>query len=807
MRKLLIGLTLGLAFGAATYTSAQGDISAQVQRLLAASNYWSGLNTFGQTQGVKLERGTLAPAVSTTDRLYNVGGTLYWSGTALGVGSVTSITAGTGISVTGTSSVPIVGLATFGGGAGSCTDCNLTLDAYGRVSVYSDGAGGGGVPSSRTIATTAPLLIDGGASADLSANRTLSIDVSGVTAGTCPSPDDGAHVCAATVNDQGFVTALSTTAISTTAAAHDILSATHSDTVPASVVRGDLMIGNSTPLWTRLAIGSANYVLQSDGTDVSWGNSGAALVSLNATNISSGELADARLSSNVAFYNLQNTQVTGQQNTGTLFTPGAKTEGTNQNWEFSQRTDNSIAMLTVNNPGTNAKGASPSGWTEVHLHAQQEDLDMTGHIQVFPNNYGGTNDNSHHLPVPQGTCPAPYGGINCPAEMVIVSDRNLRFATNITAATLDFWHNDRSALTIGRPGSMDFYFTGGVNAPIVGTSTEDVIVTRGERIVGVNSSGLEAYQFGPTGGEIGGNGTSLYNPPRWPGDANDLLANAWWAQGSLRVAARLGVGCGPATSFIPSGGYPNAAGLCVEPATGSENIGAEIWGPQRSAMSGNAIALRLDTTDTTHTSGSNTALYAGAFNGVGDIGVEIEGTSTGGTDYGLWVNWDDQLAEYLIRVQGSGLDRFMVKNSGAKFGQATNAGGGCGSADNTCGDGTVNFAGDIYRNGTAYTNPSFVLEKYYTGEIEKFAARAKDAGMADYAGLRPLGEVEEFAKTHYDLPLMAENYHAGMFQRGDQLMATVEEAYLYIFQQDKEIKELQKRIGELEQAVRKQQTH
>ena len=35
--------------------------------------------------------------------------------------------------------------------------------------------GGGGVPTSRTITTTAPLTIDGGGSADLSANRTLAI--------------------------------------------------------------------------------------------------------------------------------------------------------------------------------------------------------------------------------------------------------------------------------------------------------------------------------------------------------------------------------------------------------------------------------------------------------------------------------------------------------------------------------------------------------------------------------------------------------------------------------------------------------
>jgi len=52
--------------------------------------------------------------------------------------------------------------------------------------------------------------------------------------------------------------------------AHNILSSTHSDAVTASVVRGDLMIGNSTPKWARLALGSVGTHLTSDGTDVTW---------------------------------------------------------------------------------------------------------------------------------------------------------------------------------------------------------------------------------------------------------------------------------------------------------------------------------------------------------------------------------------------------------------------------------------------------------------------------------------------------------------------------------------------------------
>ena len=52
--------------------------------------------------------------------------------------------------------------------------------------------------------------------------------------------------------------------------AHNVLSATHADSLAAAVVRGDLIIGNATPLWARLALGAANSILSSNGTDPSW---------------------------------------------------------------------------------------------------------------------------------------------------------------------------------------------------------------------------------------------------------------------------------------------------------------------------------------------------------------------------------------------------------------------------------------------------------------------------------------------------------------------------------------------------------
>ena len=54
--------------------------------------------------------------------------------------------------------------------------------------------------------------------------------------------------------------------------AHDILSVWHTDTTAAAVVRGDVVIGNATPNWIRLAKGNANEFLGmgAAGTDVAW---------------------------------------------------------------------------------------------------------------------------------------------------------------------------------------------------------------------------------------------------------------------------------------------------------------------------------------------------------------------------------------------------------------------------------------------------------------------------------------------------------------------------------------------------------
>jgi len=52
--------------------------------------------------------------------------------------------------------------------------------------------------------------------------------------------------------------------------AHDMLAATHSDTLAAAVSRGSMIYGNDTPKWAELVVGAAGTYLAADGTDVAW---------------------------------------------------------------------------------------------------------------------------------------------------------------------------------------------------------------------------------------------------------------------------------------------------------------------------------------------------------------------------------------------------------------------------------------------------------------------------------------------------------------------------------------------------------
>ncbi len=54
---------------------------------------------------------------------------------------------------------------------------------------------------------------------------------------------------------------------------HNLLSATHSDTLAASPpTRGDMIVANATPVWARKALGTIGQLWTNDGVDPSWSN-------------------------------------------------------------------------------------------------------------------------------------------------------------------------------------------------------------------------------------------------------------------------------------------------------------------------------------------------------------------------------------------------------------------------------------------------------------------------------------------------------------------------------------------------------
>lgn len=73
-------------------------------------------------------------------------------------------------------------------------------------------------------------------------------------------------------NDASYTTLAAVAGVGylTTVTAHNLLSATHADTLISSVSRGAIIYGNATPAWALLAKPSVLSGLSHDGTDVSW---------------------------------------------------------------------------------------------------------------------------------------------------------------------------------------------------------------------------------------------------------------------------------------------------------------------------------------------------------------------------------------------------------------------------------------------------------------------------------------------------------------------------------------------------------
>jgi hypothetical protein len=103
--------------------------------------------------------------------------------------------------------------------------------------------------------------------------------------------------------------------------------------------------------------------------------------------------------------------------------------------------------------------------------------------------------------------------------------------------------------------------------------------------------------------------------------------------------------------------------------------------------------------------------------------------------------------------------------------------------------GTLNVATGIYLNNAAYTNPDFVFERHFTGEVKKYADKPR---AGSYRGLMQLDALGAHVRENLRLPGISDE-PADIFERGDIALEKIEEHTLYILQLHRRVAALEAR--------------
>ncbi|KKK46629.1 hypothetical protein LCGC14_3163320, partial [marine sediment metagenome] len=140
-----------------------------------------------------------------------------------------------------------------------------------------------------------------------------------------------------------------------------------------------------------------------------------------------------------------------------------------------------------------------------------------------------------------------------------------------------------------------------------------------------------------------------------------------------------------------------------------------------------------------------------------------------GVTHGLISASGDELKFYT----SSGLDLRLTIGNGLQVGSPTGGDKGAG---------TINLAGDIYKNNSAYTNPDFVFEYAFARKLTNAPLGWK---------LRSLRETKAYAERWHHLPGVHRDRSMGMFDRGDWVAEKMEEVHLHLFTHEDRIENLE----------------
>lgn len=283
-----------------------------------------------------------------------------------------------------------------------------------------------------------------------------------------------------------------------------------------------------------------------------------------------------------------------------------------------------------------------------------------------------------------------------------------------------------------------------------------------------------------------------------PGGSDAMAVDAVVGTGSLRT---IGTGAQQAAAgnHTHSSGSPsahatthNAGGsdvLAIDAAAGTGSLRTLGTGSAQAAAgdhthAGGGVAAHVST----HVAGGSDAFTSSHDINLGH--ASFTGVSISATKSPIRMANDT----FVYSKTSGGTEARVIGLAGDDYVRIFNASLNIGSTGGVCvgspsggdlGAGKLNVEINVYKANSLYNNPDYVLEHWATGQIARYRDRE---GADGYLGLKPLAEVEAFAREHHQLPGVARvnakadaDAGTGIFTRTDIALELLEELFIHAF--------------------------